>query len=358
MRATGGPLAAGHPLRLDNVHPALRRCWHPVCQVDDVPDDHPVGVRLLGEDWAVVRIDGTLAAFVDRCPHRMSPLSAGRVVDGSVQCAYHGYRFAPTGRCVLIPALGEDARIPRRADAVAAAAVTERYGLVWVSPEPPMVDLVEVPEWDDPTFTIVPLPPLDWSAGAGQMTDNFLDLAHFPFVHPVTFGDPSATTVPDYQVRRSGFGFTTTHRHSTRAIGDPGDEETANVNERVDTFVYQAPFTIRLRIEYMAEDVVLTILFFHQPVDATTTRLYCYDLRNDIADGRTTADDARDFQLAVAAEDRALLERMRDKSIPLDPQREVHTRADRITLEMRRVMADFVTAAGDADPGDGDEART
>ena len=89
---------------------------------------------------------------------------------------------------------------------------------------------------------------------------------------------------------------------------------------------------------------MLTILFFHQPVDATTTRLYCFDLRNDIADGRTSADDARSFQLAVAAEDQALVERLVDKSIPLDLQAEVHTRADRITVEMRRILGDLVAA--------------
>jgi phenylpropionate dioxygenase-like ring-hydroxylating dioxygenase large terminal subunit len=345
MTRPTGPLPAGHPLRLDNVHPSLRQCWHPVCRSADVADDSVTSVRLLGEDWAVGRIGGVLFAFLDRCPHRMAPLSAGTIVDGSLQCAYHGYRFRADGCCVLVPALGADGHVPSRADAIAAAGVTERYGLVWVAAEPPLVDLIDVPEWDDPAFTIVPLPPLDWNAGAAQMTDNFLDVAHFPFVHPVSFGDPSATQVPDYSLDRTGSTFTTIHRHSTRSISNPGDADAPNTSDRRDTFVYCAPFTIRLRIEYLADDVVLTILFFHQPVDADTTRLYCYDLRNDIIDGRTTIEAARDFQMSVAAEDKALLERMTDKSISLDPVREVHTKADRITLEMRRIMADLVAEA-------------
>ena len=65
--------------RLDNVHPALRACWHPVCASSALADDAVVPVRLLGQDWAVARIGGRLAAFVDRCPHRMAPLSAGTV---------------------------------------------------------------------------------------------------------------------------------------------------------------------------------------------------------------------------------------------------------------------------------------
>ena len=49
--------------------------------------------------------------------------------------------------------------------------------------------------------------------------------------------------------------------------------------------------------------------------------------------------------MAVAEEDRVLLERIVSKAVPLDVQAEVHTRADRITLEMRRVLLDLVRAA-------------
>jgi hypothetical protein len=41
-----------------------------------------------------------------------------------------------------------------------------------------------------------------------------------------------------------------------------------------------------------------------------------------------------------------MLEQMVPKHTPLDAHAEVHTRADRNTLEMRRVLADFVDAAG------------
>ena len=75
-----------------------------------------VQVTLLGEDWAVARIDGAIVALPDRCPHRFSPLSAGCVVDGAVQCAYHGYRFDAAGRCVLVPALGTGRGDPPKAN--------------------------------------------------------------------------------------------------------------------------------------------------------------------------------------------------------------------------------------------------
>lgn len=330
---------------LDNTHPALRRAFHPVCRSTEVAEGQVVQVTLLGEHWAVARIDGVLVALPDRCPHRFSPLSAGCVVEGTLQCAYHGYRFDGGGRCVLVPALGAGAAIPPKANVHAAHSVRERYGLVWLAPEEPLTDIIDVPEWDDPLFTVVPLPDQTWNAGAGQMTDNFLDLAHFPFTHPATFGDPDDIEVPGYTVARDGLGFLCDYVHSSKRLADSMGAEDFAVAPRRSTWWYLAPFAIRLRIDYPADDVVLTILFFHQPVDATTTKLYCFDLRNDIADGRSTVAETLAFQMAVAAEDQVLLERIPTKGTPLDVHAEVHTRADRITLEMRRVLADFVRAA-------------
>lgn len=329
---------------LDNVHPALRRAFHPVCRSSDVPLGTVTSVRLLGEDWAVARTDAGLIAVIDECPHRLSPLSAGCVDGATLRCGYHGYRFAADGTCVEIPALGPSAAIPPKAKVRSAHTVTERYGVVWLAPEEPLTPIVDVPEWDDPAFTVVELPDQSWHAGAAQMVDNFLDLAHFPFTHTATFGDPDDLEVQPYSVLRDGLGFTCDYAHSTRRIGDSMRTDGYEVATRTSRWTYVAPFTIRLRIEYHADDMVLTILFFHQPVDATTTKLYCFDLRDDIRDGRATVDGTREFQMAVANEDRALLERMRTKATPLDPQAEVHTRADRITLEMRRVLADFVRA--------------
>ena len=335
------------PIALDNLTPALAAAHHPVCRSTDVADGELVKVTLLGEDWVVARIDGEVTALTDRCPHRGSPLSAGCVVDGNVQCAYHGYRFGPDGRCTLIPALGVDATVPPRAHTRRAASVVERYGLVWVSPEPPIVPMVDVPEWDDPEFVAAALPDQVWHAGAAQMVDNFLDLTHFPFVHTATFGDPDDIEVPHYEVVRDGLGFTCDYVHSTKLLQDSMGADEFEVAPRRSMWWYVAPFSIRLRIEYPAEQVVLTILFFHQPVDATTTKLYAFDLRNDILDGRTTVEDTVAFQLAVAGEDKVLMEKMVSKATPLDLTAEVHTRADRITLEMRRVLADFVAAAGE-----------
>lgn len=327
---------------IDNTDPALRSWYHPVCRSSDVIEGEVITTRLLGEDWAIARIDGEIVAMADRCPHRYAPLSAGRLIDGCVECPYHGWRFDPAGACVRIPALGPDAAIPPKARTTTAAATLERYDLVWVAIDEPVAGVIEIPEWDDPAFVVAPLPDQTWTAGAGQLTENFLDQGHLPMLHAATFGDPDGWEVPGYTVERDGWGFTCRLSHTAKRLSESHGSETFTVEERHDTFWYQAPYSLRLRIEYPAEDVVLTICFFHQPVDAHTTKVYVFDLRNDIADGHTTVEDAVAFQMAVGAEDKAMLEKFTTYATPIDLQAEVHTRADRNTVEMRRVLADLV----------------
>ncbi len=328
---------------IDNEHPALRRCWHPVARSADVGENTPVAVELLGEHWCVVRLGGTLAGLRDSCPHRYSPLTAGTVVDNTLRCAYHGYRFTADGTCVEIPAVDPGLPIPARACATAAAGVAEALDLIWLAPEDPIAPLPEVPEHHDPSFVNCPLPPLDWHAGAAQMTDNFLDLGHLPFVHLDTFGDKDDKIVPDYSLRRNGWQFTSSHRQVTKPLAELTNPDSGcRAVERELLVVYTAPHHVYLRINYPQENAVLTISFCHQPVNASTTRLYCTDYRNDIPDDPDAIAEAVAAQLAVAAEDKALLERIHTKSVPLIANTEYHSKADRVTLEMRRMLADLV----------------
>ena len=87
-----------------NGHPALAQFWHPVALSSEVGQE-PAAGRLGGRGWALARFSGGIAAFADACPHRRARLSAGQIIDGILECAYHGWQFTPDGRCVKIPAL-------------------------------------------------------------------------------------------------------------------------------------------------------------------------------------------------------------------------------------------------------------
>ncbi len=129
----------------------LRNYWYPVLQSEELPPERPVGFKVLGEALAAWRdTQGRPNVVRDRCPHRSMRLSAGRVLDGELQCSLHGLRFDGGGRCVLIPWEAQASKIHDRM-AVAAYPAAELGGYVWAYigdaakfPPPPLAR--EVPE--------------------------------------------------------------------------------------------------------------------------------------------------------------------------------------------------------------------
>lgn len=338
---------------LTNVDPALRSAWHPVLRAADLGDE-PVSVTLLGEAWAVVRLDGEVAAFVDRCPHRLAPLSAGRVdvVDGVevLRCGYHGWCFEGTGTCTAIPALGPGATLPPRSRAATPAAVAEHLGLVWIAPEAPRTPLPEPPiaAAEEHRFLVGHLPVLRPSASAGLLIDNFLDVAHFPFVHAATIGDEDSTEIGPVEVTRDGLSLTVRSAQRFPNREDPGVAagERPLLQTRHVRYRYTAPFAAWLRIDYEEAGGTNVITFFIQPVDEERCAIYASVHRDDLDGDEGRMAEAVAFEHAVTAEDLVVQEAFRERSIPLDLTTEVHTRADRMTVELRRILGDFVAAAG------------
>lgn len=85
--------------------------------------EKPQAVKLFGRWYTRFydRVAHVWCACDDACPHRLAPLSEGRLVQSTsreglfLECAYHGWRFSSiTGKCIDIPN-AKDAPIPRRA---------------------------------------------------------------------------------------------------------------------------------------------------------------------------------------------------------------------------------------------------
>jgi phenylpropionate dioxygenase-like ring-hydroxylating dioxygenase large terminal subunit len=136
---------------------------------------------------------GAVRAMEDRCAHRRTPLSAGKVVDGVLQCAYHGWCYDGDGTAVRIPSLGRGTSPPSRF-AVTAYPAVERYGIVWLWwGDPSTADEAFIPEipflardgGKGATFST-----LRYSAPQELVVENLLDLTHLDFVHGAVFGDP------------------------------------------------------------------------------------------------------------------------------------------------------------------------
>lgn len=340
---------------IDNLSPAMRRAWHVVATVQEVGDG-PVQVWLLGEPWVVVRLDGSLRAFVDRCPHRLAPLSAGRWCDGSLQCGYHGWRFDAGGRCVEMPPIGAVDHLPSRADLTPAHAVAERFGLVWLAPDEPLSPLPEFPEWDDPGFDRAVTGIVRTPVSAAQLVDNFLDASHFPYVHAGTFGDPKAAEVHEDGVERDGWTVRTVFSTWYRNLDDPlvatGEHDAVQPQDLLKEG--GASFTVYLRLGFPVTGATLSILFVCQPETDASTRVYKLVARDDVdGDAERMAATVRDEDL-ILQEDLAILERYTEMVLHLDLRAEVHTRADRLSLAWRRLLAEMAGLVAEqqaSDPG-------
>ena len=343
---------------LTNTDAALRHCWHPVARSGEVTAQ-PHGVMLLGEPWVLHRSDGRVRAFVDRCPHRHCPLTLGHCQGGILQCVYHGWRFDGEGRCIEIPALGEGATLPPAARLTAAAAVTEAHGMVFLAPEAPLSPLGSIPEADDASFMEGLLPTIRARSSAGLLADNFLDIAHFPFVHGGTFGTDEAAEVVPFTVTRDDWSFTVSYEHPFAHREDPGVAAGLRplIQTRRLTYRLSAPFHLRLRIDFVDAGGSNVIGFFIQPETDETCRLFTTLWRDDLAGDPTRMADAVAFEVAVLREDLRVQEAYHELVLPLDPTAEVHTRADRATLELRRVLADLLAAAEGGGSGEGEGGR-
>jgi vanillate O-demethylase monooxygenase subunit len=264
-----------------------------------------------------------------------------------LQCAYHGWRFDETGRCIEIPALGPEATIPPKAVLNSPARVAESHGMVFVALEEPLMPIPLIEAANDPSFMKGDLPVFTARASAGLLADNFLDMAHFPFVHVGTFGEGEAKEVPHYKVQRDGFTFEASYEHQFANREDPGVDAGIRplVQTRRLTYRYHAPFHLELKIEFLDAGGTNVIGFFLTPEDDDHVRIYSSIWRNDLEGSLERMADAIDFEVRVVNEDLRIQSHYEDLALPLESTAELHTRADKITLELRRVLHDFVVAA-------------
>ena len=156
----------------------------------------PLGRTICGEPLALFRASGgTVAALEDRCPHRKYQLSRGTVVNGALQCGYHGIRLDATGACVAVPS---QATIPRGLKA-RSYPVVERHALVFVwLGDPKRADPALIPDFhenDAAGFTAVH-GYLYVKADYRLLIDNLLDLTHVAIVHKTTLGGPGILENP------------------------------------------------------------------------------------------------------------------------------------------------------------------
>eukprot|EP00884_Botryococcus_braunii_P002002 jgi/Botrbrau1/11802/Bobra.0224s0008.2 len=203
--------------------------WYPIAVVSDLDPSVPWGTKLLGKDLVLWRDgQGLWQALEDLCPHRLAPLSQGRIEpsDGSLQCSYHGWRFDGTGKAVSIPQASVDGEqvashaLASKRSCVAAYPVKEELGYLWVWPETGPEAAVESSQKE----TTINKRVRELSAGDVKLTtnlnfvrdfpvaydimvENISDQSHVPFAHHGVGGSRASKWAAHFQVSNVNKGW-------------------------------------------------------------------------------------------------------------------------------------------------------
>jgi len=182
----------------------IRNQWYVILDSREVGKSKPVKVKRLNQTMTLWRDkSGKVNCISDRCCHRGASLAAGKLVNGMVECPFHGFLFDGDGKVQLIPANGKNSKIPE-SQHVHAFPVYENYGLIWIwygdkskITEKPFF----FPELEDMSYATY----IDhWKMHYSRCIENQLDVVHLPFVHKTTIGGGNKTLVNGPVVKWEG----------------------------------------------------------------------------------------------------------------------------------------------------------
>ena len=248
-------------------------------------------------------------------------------------------QLTPAGRDSLL--LGEAIRIACDSDGAAlvtdgagrALPVITRFGHVWTTLGQPERDLFTIPEADQPGRRLVDVGTVLVRCSPLRAVENFLDIAHFPFVHTDILGSEPHSEVQRYEVE----------------IRDDVDEVWAT---KVSFYQPQAAKSAQggINAEYMYRVPAPTcsvlyktcparpeewdvITLFVQPLTETTCQVWPWMA---LFDDDSSMTDMIHFQQMIFVQDRSILENQIPALLPLDPGMEIPTRADMTSIAYRR----------------------
>lgn len=319
--------------------------WYPVALIDEVTNDKPLQVQILGLKFIAFRdTDGTPRVLSDTCIHRGGSLGLGWVRDGRVICPYHGWQYGGDGRCMKIPTQGDDQKLSARAK-VDSYPTEEKYGILFAflgdlpaAERPPIYDITvfEAEGWranDVVRFEV--------GAYYERSIENGLDAAHNEFVHPLQ-GSPSiSATLRDHPIEIDdeppwGSGF-------LQPYGGYAQRENQKLGAGVGSTragsAHHGPNTLITTIRF-DDDRAFIQYFFEAPIDEGHTRIYFVNMRSFMLEPENDQ-KLIDINMTIAHEDIRIIESLDPVRTPDTTTKELLTPADKPILHFRRYLQDW-----------------
>ena len=181
------------------MHSTWTEQWWPIAYLQDLDRSQPNRFTLLERDlviwWDAGAEQSCWRVFPDVCPHRLVPLSEGRINDqGLLECPYHGWSFDGEGQCRSMPQATDNTKPEARQSRCASLPTATGQGLLFVwtgaadaaNLQPlPLVPALE----ENPTSWTVQDTFRDLPMDAVTLLENVLDVSHVPFTHHQTGGN-------------------------------------------------------------------------------------------------------------------------------------------------------------------------
>jgi phenylpropionate dioxygenase-like ring-hydroxylating dioxygenase large terminal subunit len=228
----------------------------------------------------------------------------------------------------------------------AALPVRERYGYAWITLGAPARGVVDIPEADEPDRRHVLCGPVAVRASGLRIVENFLDMAHFPYVHTDILGVEPHTEVRDYtaEIRRDVDEVWATDCEFYQPVAAMSATEGI-----VTQYMYRvaSPFvTLLYKTCPAAANRWDVICLFVQPLDADRCRVHPAMF---LLDDATPLTRLVRFQQLIFLQDRIILENQRPRLLPLEPKSEIPTRADMSSIAYRRWLKEKGVTYGTAE---------
>jgi phenylpropionate dioxygenase-like ring-hydroxylating dioxygenase large terminal subunit len=282
--------------------------------------------RLLGREIVLWRGSAGIHAWEDLCVHRGTRLSLGQVRNDCLVCPYHFWEYDASGQCVRIPAQATLAP-PVRARANVFH-VREKYGLIWVCLGTPRSEVPAFAAGNDNSFRRVRSGPYFFRANGPRVIENFLDVAHLPFVHSGLLGDPAMPEIDDYEAQTTPDGVVA----RDIKVWQPNPDGTGRPGQVSYTYsvtgLLTACFT---KTQGKQQFSMLCTVTPVAPSESLSWAVMALNYAHEVPE-----QDLVSFQDRVTGQDIPIVESQRPELLPLDLQAELHVRSDRMAIAYRR----------------------
>ena len=310
--------------------PVILNDWHAVASVQEINRDNIKAVRLLEQDIVIWRNGTDFYAMSDRCPHRGTRLSLGKIKSERLVCPYHGWEFNTEGQCTYQPAQPEIT--PSSRTCIETYLVKQAYGLIWVCLAQPKNDVPEFIGLDD-DYHLVVTGPYEVNTSAPRVVENFLDMAHLPFVHAGLLGEEPHTEIKDYDVDITDDGVEVRNFH----IWQPNASSVHTEGMKIEySYNILRPYSIMLTKQPQSQTGKPTDLIFLTVAPQEELQVRAWIIMATTYGNKETEQTVHDFQDKIFLQDKDILESQRPQCLPLDPTIEKHQRADKASVEYRR----------------------